>query len=110
MSLRSQFVVYVLLSILDFLATSFLVHNGFATEANPFIRAFAGLFNTFWVGLLFYKLGCVTAVGVLLKAVHARDRRASAALLVFANSVMFILAGWHLMALHLSARGVVPLS
>lgn len=104
MSLRSQFVVYVILSILDFAATSFLVHNGYAREANPFIRAFAGLFSTFWVGLLLYKLGCVAAVGVLLRAVHARDRKASAALLVFANSVMFILAGWHLVAFHLSVH------
>ena len=110
MSFRSQFVVYILLSILDFAATSFLVHNGYAREANPFIQAFAGLFNTFWVGLLLYKLGLVTAVAFLLKAVHARDKRASAALLVFANSVMFILAGWHLVALRLSARAGLPLS
>jgi hypothetical protein len=110
MSHRSQFIIYILLTIVDFAATSFLVHNGYAHEANPLIQGFASLFSTFWVGLLLYKLGCVTAITVLLRAVHQRDRRASAALLMFANSVMFILAGWHLVALQLSARMGPPLT
>ena len=102
MTRRVQFALYVALSFLDFVATVYLVNNGYAAEANPLIQGFVGFFSSFLMGLAVYKLGFLVMVAVLLRAVHQRDPRASTRLLVFANTVMVALGCWHLYALSVS--------
>jgi len=102
MSRRAHFVVYVLLSLVDFGATVFLVNNGYADEANPLIRGFAGQFASFGVGLAIYKALMLAALVFMLRLVHNKNPRSSLQLLVFANSAMLALAAWHGVCLRVS--------
>ena len=95
MSRRAHFVLYVLLSALDFGATVFLVTNGYADEANPLIRGFAGQFASFAMGLAVYKVVMLIALVMMLRSVHRRSPQSSMRLLVFANFAMLVLAAWH---------------
>lgn len=102
MSRRAHFGVYVFLSIVDFAATVFLVNNGFADEANPLIRGFAGQFASFTLGLAVYKAIMLVAMALMLRLVHQKSPRSSLQLLVFANSAMLALAVWHGVCLQVS--------
>lgn len=102
MSRRAHFGVYVLLSLLDFGATVFLVNHGYADEANPLIRGFAGQFASFAMGLAVYKAIMLAGMAFLLRLVHQKNPRSSLQLLVFANTAMLALAAWHGVCLHTS--------
>lgn len=102
MSRRAQFGLYLLLSLVDFVATVFLVSNGYADEANPFINKFATLFSSFPVGLAIYKMGLIVCLVFLLKEVHRHNPTASRQLLWFANTLMVGLSGWHVVCLHMA--------
>ena len=95
MSRRVHFIIYVLLSALDFGVTVYLVTNGYADEANPLIRGFAYQFASFAVGLAIYKVALLGALVMMLRTVHSKDPKNSLRLLMFANSVMLALAVWH---------------
>lgn len=102
MSRRAHFGVYVLLSLLDFGATVFLVNSGFADEANPLIRGFTSQFASFAMGLALYKVLMLTALTFMLRLVHQKSPEYSLRLLMFANAAMLVLATWHGFCLHVS--------
>jgi hypothetical protein len=95
MSRRAHFAVYVLLSVVDFGATVFLVTHGYADEANPLIRGFAGHFASFAMGLAIYKLAMLIGLVMMLRIVHRKEPRTSLQLLAFANAAMLALTVWH---------------
>lgn len=101
MSRRAQFAVYVFLSAVDFIATVFLVSNGYADEANPFINKFAGLFSSFAIGLGVYKVTLIVCLVGLLRTIHKQSPLASQRLLLFANALMASLSGWHIICLRM---------
>lgn len=100
MSRRTQFGLYLLLSVVDFAATVFLVSHGYADEANPFINGFTALFSSFAIGLAVYKSAIIITLVFLLRAVHKQSPVASRRLLFFANAVMIAISGWHVACLH----------
>jgi hypothetical protein len=102
MSRRAQFGLYLLLSLVDFVATVFLVSNGYADEANPFINGFTKLFSSFPLGLAVYKVILLLCVVALLKELHRHSPEASRRLLLFANTLMVGLSGWHIACLHMA--------
>jgi hypothetical protein len=102
MSRRAQFALYLFLSAVDFVATVFLVSNGYADEANPFINKFASLFSSFTVGLAIYKVALIVCLVALLRTIHRQSPQASQRLLIFANAMMASLSGWHLICLRMA--------
>lgn len=102
MSRRMQFGLYLFLSLVDFAATVFLVSNGYADEANPFINKFANLFSSFPVGLAIYKMALIVLLVFLLREVHRHSPTASRRLLFFANTLMAGLSCWHVVCLHMA--------
>jgi hypothetical protein len=105
MSRRLQLVLYVILSLVDFTATVYLVSNGYADEANPLIRGFVAGFSSFPIGLAIYKSLLLAGTILMLRAVHRRDPGASLRLLLFANAVMLALGCWHIVCLRASLAG-----
>lgn len=105
MSRRSLTWFFIVLSAFDFFATIFLVHNGYADEANPLIRSFSAMFSTFWMGLAVYKAIVVSSILALMIQIHRQSPGAARGLLVFANTVMLVLGGWHAYAIGASLWG-----
>ena len=100
-----QLVLYVILSVVDFAATIFLVSNGYADEANPLINGFTSLFTSFPFGLAIYKIMLLAGTVLLLRAIQRRDPRSASRLLIFANAVMLGLGAWHLQCIRISLAG-----
>jgi hypothetical protein len=92
--------LYLLLTVADFAATVFLVTNGYADEANPFINGFTALFSSFALGLAIYKTAVTISLVFLLRQVNRQSPAASRRLLFFANAVMLGISGWHIACLH----------
>lgn len=102
MSRRAQFGLYFFLSVVDFAATVFLISHGYADEGNPFINGFTSLFSSFAVGLAVYKTSLIVAFVFIIRTVHKQNPIASRRLLLFANSAMVCLSGWHIACLHIA--------
>lgn len=99
MSRRGQILLYVFLTVVDFVSTAILVNCGYADEANPLIRAFVSRFPTFVGGLALYKVLLLGLVLMMLGMIQRRDAAAAGRLLGFANAVMLALSVWHVMCL-----------
>lgn len=102
MSRRLLLSVYVALSVLDFVATVFLVSRGYASEANPLINAFVRFFPTFSLGLAVYKTAMLATLMILLRLIHYRNPRLTGRLLVFANALMLALGVYHVACIRIS--------